>query len=110
MTATVARPDFARLPELQLRVIAEQDLNGLLPAGEADARIAKLADPGLTAEQRNDALEQLQHAIAHLSCLDMPGGCPCHDFSTYEKDPESLVLDAEADIQAAIRKLMGVLA
>lgn len=88
-----------------LRHAATLEINGHITEAEADRRITRHATKTLTVEARNSEYERLKDALQRLSCLQMPGGCPCHDFS--DVDPQNAELDADADAHYAIKTLIG---
>lgn len=90
-----------------IRHVTHLELNERITEAEADQRIARLTrfNHTLTVEARNDTYELLKDALRRLSCLNMPGGCPCHDFSDVGHD--NAELDADADAHHAIKKLAG---
>ena len=96
--------DFWTVAYEGCRRVAAMELNEQITEAEADRRITVYARD-LTTEARNDAYELLKDAVARLSCLHMPGGCPCHDFSGI--DVQSAELDADSDAHHAIKTLIG---
>ena len=93
------------IAKVELRRIAELELNEEITEEQANERLARYTDPDLTDEARNDAWELLKDAVQRLSCYEMPGGCPCHDHA--DADLETLVLDADRDAHHAIKTLIG---
>jgi hypothetical protein len=90
-----------------IRHVAHLELNEAITEDEADQRIGRLTrfNHTLTVEDRNATYEILKDALHRLSCLNMPGGCPCHDFN--DIDQRNAELDADADAHYAIKKLAG---
>jgi hypothetical protein len=97
--------DFWTVAYEGCRRVAEMETNEQITEADADRRITVYARKDLTVEARNDAYEQLKDALARLSCLQMPGGCPCHDWSNV--DVQSAELDADSDAHNAIKRLIG---
>lgn len=111
MTATVTELRPARIHPSRtvryeaIRRTAQQELEQAITADVADERITRYAHTGLDTEARNDAYELLKDSLRRLSCLHMPGGCPCHDFS--DVDQQDAEVSADADAHHATKQLLG---
>jgi hypothetical protein len=110
MTATVTelrpvRGDSRTVRYEAIRRTAQQELEQAITEAVADERITRYAHTALDAETRNDAYELLKDSLARVSCLNMPGGCPCHDFS--DVDTQDAEDSADADAHHATKQLLG---
>lgn len=108
MTATVTelRPvtgDRRTVRYEAIRETAQAELEEAITEQVADERIARWTP--LTGEARNDAYELLKDSLRRLSCLRMPGGCSCHDFT--DVDVQDAEVGADADAHYAIKRLLG---
>lgn len=110
MTATVTelRPihgDSRTVRYEAIRRTAQRELEEAITEQAADERIAFLAHPDVDTETRNDAYELLKDSLARISCLTLPGGCVCHDWTGI--DEQNAETDADRDAHYAIKQLLG---
>lgn len=112
MTATVTL--LPRLPRgiawtasiEAVRNTAMLEINEHITEAEADRRIARHARAELTADERDQAYEDLKDRLRYLSWLHSDDFDPMQ-YEPQARDRERLIDDTEHDIEHHLRRIVG---